>query len=191
VVAVSHLAKTARANALAQVTGSLGLVAVARAVFIVAPEKGTDRRLFVPAKNNLATAQPGLAFRIEGKATSNGVTSSAVVWGSTPVMVSADEALASASGARKLQPALTDAEDFLRVVLGAGPVPAKDVKSEASDAGVSSASLRRATGTLGVKSRRTGGIAGKGHWFWELPGGPGRGDTRALTDTHSVSSTAE
>ena len=58
VVTVSHLTKTARTNALAQVMGSLGLVAVARAVFIVAPEKGTDRRLFVPAKNNLGSCLP-------------------------------------------------------------------------------------------------------------------------------------
>ena len=187
VVAVSHLAKTAGANALAQVTGSLGLVAVARAVFIVAPEKGTDRRLFVPAKNNLAIAQPGLAFRIEGKATSNGVTSSALVWDSAPVTVSADEALAPVMGRAKPQPALTDAEDFLRLVLGVGPLPAKQVKAEASDAGVSGASLRRAADFLGVKRRRTGGIAGMGHWMWELPGewAP-RGETRALTDAHSV-----
>ena len=67
VVAVSHLAKNARANALAQVTGSLGLVAVARAVFIVAPEKGTDRRVFVPAKNNLEAAAPGLPIGLREK----------------------------------------------------------------------------------------------------------------------------
>ncbi len=186
VVAVSHLAKSARTNALAQVTGSLGLVAVARAVFIIAEEKGTDRRLFLTAKNNLATRMTtALAYRIEKKAMSTGITSSAVVWDSAPVVVTADEALASVSGTRKPQPALTDAEDFLRVLLGAGPVPAKDVRAEASEAGVSPASLRRAAGTLGVKSRRIGGVASSGRWVWELPDGSGTGDgkTRALTDT--------
>jgi putative DNA primase/helicase len=170
------------------VTGSLGLVAVARAVFIVAPEKGTDRRLFVPAKNNLASCRPGLAYRIGGKATSNGVTSSTVVWDSTPAVVSADEVLASTSGARKLQPALTNAQDFLSVLLAAGPVSAKDVRREATDAGISGASLCRAGAILGVKSRRIEGFAGKGRWVWELPGGTaGDGDqNRALTDAHSV-----
>ena len=193
VVAVSHLAKTARANALAQVMGSIGLVAVARAVFIVTPEKGTDRRQFLPAKNNLASARPGLAYRIEAKATSNGVTSSAVVWDSTPALESADDAVASSVGRTKLQSALTDAEDFLRVVLGAGPVPAKDVKSEASDAGVSSASLRRAAEALGVKSRRVEGIADKGRWKWGLPGAwaPDNGKTHALPDAHSIPTGAE
>jgi putative DNA primase/helicase len=185
VVAVSHLAKAARTNALAQVTGSLGLVAVARAVFIVAQEKGTDRRLFLPAKNNLASAGSGLAYRTERKMTSDGIASSAVVWDRSSVMVSADEALASDAGGRKLRPALTDAEDFLRVLLAAGPVPSKAVKSEASDAGVSGASLRRAAQNLGLKSYRTGGIAGAGSWHWALPheSAPDDGTARAVTDT--------
>ena len=186
VVAVSHLAKTARTNALAQVTGSIGLVAVARAVFIVAEEKGTDRRLFLPAKNNLASAGGGLAYRTQTKATSSGIGSSAVVWDSAPVLVSVNDALASVAGQTKLEPALADAEDFLRLVLSTRPMPAKTVKSEANDAGVSGASLRRAARGLGVKKRRIGGIAESGHWIWELPhrSAPEDGETRAVTDAY-------
>ena len=115
-----------------------------------------------------------------------------MVWDSTPVTVSADEALAPVMGRAKLQPALTDAEDFLRLLLGAGPLPAKHVKAEASDAGVSGASLRRAADSLGVKRRRTGGIAGAGRWIWELPRewAP-HGETRALTDASLVPSSGE
>jgi putative DNA primase/helicase len=185
VVAVSHLAKTTRTNALAQVTGSLGLVAVARAVFIVAQEKGTDRRLFLPAKNNLAGAGCGLAYYIERKMMPEGIASSAVVWDGSPIMISADEALASDAAGTKLRPALTDAEDFLRVLLASGPVPSKAVKSEASGAGVSASSLRRAAEVLGVKSYRTGGIAGAGNWHWALPheSAPDDGTARAVTNT--------
>ena len=185
VVAVSHLAKTARTNALAQVTGSLGLVAVARAVFIVAQEKGTDRRLFLPAKNNLASAGSGLAYRTERKMMPAGIASSAVVWDGSPVMISADEALASDGAGTKLRPALTDAQDFLRVLLASGPVPSKAVKSEACDAGVSGSSLRRAAQILGVKSYRTGGIAGAGNWHWALPhqSAPDDGTARAVIGT--------
>ena len=184
VIVVSHLIKTATKSALTQVTGSLGLVAVARAVFIVAQEQGTDRRLFLPAKNNLANARTGLAYRIEAKATSEGKTSSALVWHTSPVLTSADEALASASGQTKQPPALTDAEDFLRLLLGSGPMAAKAIRSEASEAGVSVASLRRAARTLEVKSRRVGGLANKGHWIWELPDGSQAhgAATRALAD---------
>jgi putative DNA primase/helicase len=192
VVVISHLAKTASRSALTQVLGSLGLVAVARALHIVVQEKETDRRLFLPAENNFASTRAGLAFKIEPRTTSAGTQVSAVVWDG-PVTVSADEALASASGARKLQPALTDATNFLRVLLGAGPVHAKKVRSEASDAGVSGASLRRAAENLGVKSRRIEGIAGKGRWMWGLPDGwaPDHGEARTLTDAHSVLSSAE
>jgi hypothetical protein len=62
-----------------------------------------------------------------------------------------------------------------RFAIGAGPASAKEVKSEASDAGISWPSVRRAVEKLGVKSRRTGGAAGKGHWYWELPGRPTEG----------------
>jgi putative DNA primase/helicase len=173
VVAISHLTKTTRSNAMAQVMGDLGLVASARSVFIVAPEIGTNRRLFLAAKNNLGFCG-GLAYRIEPKTLADGIASSAVVWDAAPVTISADEALTPAARSGK-QPARADAEDFLLVLLGAGPVSAKEVKSEASDAGISWPSVRRAVEKLGVKSRRTGGAAGKGHWYWELPGRPTEG----------------
>src|ERR1019366_3941555 len=88
---------------------------------------------------------------------------------SEPITITAEQALADGSRVSKKQPALTDAEDFLRVLLGVGPIPAKDVRREASDACISPASLRRAAEIIGVKSRRIGGIAGKGSWVWELP----------------------
>jgi putative DNA primase/helicase len=184
IVVVSHMAKTARTSALNQVTGSLGLVAVARAVFIVAREQGTDRRLFLPAKNNLAGPRGGLAYRIEPRIAPNGATQSVVVWDSAPVTVSAQEALVPAAGRTKQQPALTDAVDFLRLMLSSGPLAAKDIMREAREAGVSIASLRRATGTLKVKKRRVGGLGGEGHWVWDLPdsSATGEGGTRALTE---------
>ena len=122
VVAVSHFAKTARSNAMAQVTGNHGLVAVARALFIVTRRRERIVGYSYLPKITSRSARSGLAYRTEAKATANGIISSAVVWDSALVMVSADEALASVSAGRKLQPALTDAEDFLRVLLGAGPI---------------------------------------------------------------------
>lgn len=185
VVVLTHLSKTIRANALMRVLGSLDLAAVARAAFIVANEQGTDRRLFLPIKNNLAAPRSGLAYRVESKIASNGTIASAVVWESAPITISADEALASTSKPTNQQPALTDAADFLHLLLSSGPVAAKEIKSEASDAGVSAASLRRAAATLGVKSRRVGGLAGAGHWIWDLPEGSAarEGGTRALART--------
>jgi putative DNA primase/helicase len=60
--------------------------------------------------------------------------------------------------------AVDAAADFLRQVLVDGLVPAKSVKENANDAGVSWASVRRAADKLGVsKTKGVGGI-----WYWKL-----------------------
>lgn len=193
VLAISHLNKSSGARAITRIMGSLEWVAAPRAVFLVTEEANTDRCLFLPLKNNLAPGRIGYAFRIETRIVGDGIETSALVWDPEPVTITAEEALAAASGVSKKQPALTDAEDFLRVLLGAGPIPAKDVRREANDACISGASLRRAAGTLCVKSRRIGGIAGQGFWVWELPEGsaPDGGKTRALIDARTLPFTTE
>jgi putative DNA primase/helicase len=184
VVVISHLSKTTRTGALTRVMGSLDLVAVARAAFVVVQEQGTDRCLFLPAKNSLAALRDGLAYRVEPKIASDGTEGSVVVWDSAPVTVSADEALAPTSNRTSQQPALIDAANLLELLLISGPLAAKDVFCEARDAGVSVASLRRAAQILRVKKRRVGGVAGGGHWIWELPDSSGRdeGEPRALAE---------
>ena len=193
VVAVSHLNKSSGARAITRIMGSLEWVAVPRAVFLVTGEANTDRRLLLPLKNKLAPDRIGHGFRIATKIVGDGIETSALVWESEPVTITAEQALAAGSRVSKKQPALTDAEDFLRVLLGVGPIPAKDVRREASDACISPASLRRAAEIIGVKSRRIGGIAGKGSWVWELPEGsaPDGGKTRALIDARAVPFTTE
>lgn len=193
VVAVSHLNKSSGAKAITRIAGSLEWVAAPRAVFLVTEEANTERRLLLPLKNNLAPDRNGYGFRIQIKIVEEGIETSHLVWEPEPVTITAEEALAATSGASKKQLALTDAEDFLRVLLGAGSIPAKDVRREATDAGINFASVRRAAGTLGVKSRRIGGIAGKGSWVWELPEGsaPDGGKTRALIDARAVPFTTE
>ena len=63
-----------------------------------------------------------------------------------------------------------DAEEFLRVVLGDGPMLATDVEKEAKEARISTATLRRAKDRLGVRSRQRG--FGKDQkWYWVLPEG--------------------
>jgi putative DNA primase/helicase len=188
VVAVSHLNKSSGSRAITRIMGSLEWVAAPRAVFLVTEEANTDRRLLLPLKNNLARDRNGYGFRIEEKIVGEGIETSHLVWELELVAITAEEALAAASGVSKKLPALTDAEDFLRVLLGAGPIPAKDVRREATDACISSGLLRRAAGILGVKSRRIGGIAGRGSWVWELPeqSSSNVGKTRALPDARSI-----
>ena len=64
---MSHLNKSSGASAITRIMGSTEWVAVPRAVFLVTEEAGTDRRLFLPLKNNLAPDRVGYAFRIENR----------------------------------------------------------------------------------------------------------------------------
>ena len=105
-----------------------------------------------------------------------GIAASTIAWDEGPVEISADDALTVGAGGGT-QSAHADAEDFLMVLLGAGSVPAKEVKSEGSNAGISWAAIRRAASGLGVRSRRIGGVAGRGNWVWELGDEPSHKNT--------------
>jgi putative DNA primase/helicase len=63
VVAISHWNKANVGTAVNRVTGSGAFTAAVRAAFMVAKDPDdSERRLFVPMKNNLARTDNGLAF---------------------------------------------------------------------------------------------------------------------------------
>ena len=64
--------------------------------------------------------------------------------------------------------AQTEAEGFLEAILEDGPVSFETVLKEARSAGISSATLRRAEGSLGIQAKRSG-FGQDGEWVWELP----------------------
>src|SRR5262249_35022504 len=69
-----------------------------------------------------------------------------------------------------------EAEEFLRDLLTGEPVAAAQVKREATAAGLSWATVRRAQKRLGVRPTRRAesgdGLGGRGHWYWSLPISP-------------------
>jgi putative DNA primase/helicase len=69
--------------------------------------------------------------------------------------------------------ATAQAGTFLASILSEGPVWSKEVKDEATAAGVSWAAVRRAKDSLGVKVERRAedgcGIGHDGRWYWSLP----------------------
>ena len=95
-----------------------------RAVFLVTEEAGTDRRLFLPLKNNLAPDRVGYAFRIENRIVAHGIGTSAVVWDHDPVTITADEALAAAAKNSKRRPRLSI---FWSSVLSDGPMDQTEI----------------------------------------------------------------
>lgn len=144
--------------------GSIAFVAAARAAFVVIDDPDDkERRLFLHAKNNLAEPAQGLAFRLKQRIVGEGIPSSFVEWEPEPIPTTANEALA---GDGRSNLALTEAEYFLQALLAAGPVPSKQLDTEAQEAGVTKATLRRAKAKLGVKSYKDGMM---GAWFCALP----------------------
>jgi hypothetical protein len=165
VIAVSHLRKSTAGEPMHNITGSLAFVAAARAAYIVAKDQADpQRRLLLPAKNNLGDDQTGYAFRIEPATLPSGIATSRVTWELERVTVTAEEALAPPED-REERSALEEAADFLRAILADAPVPAKKVYAEANDAGHSQRTIRRAAKAAGVEQFKDGM---KGGWLWKL-----------------------
>ncbi|HKT32837.1 MAG TPA: AAA family ATPase [Gammaproteobacteria bacterium] len=161
-LAVSHLNKSA-GPAMYRTTGSLAFVAAARAAFAVAKDKDDlGRRLVLPIKCNLSPDSSGLAYRI-GQS-SNGAP--VVEWETSPVTITADEALAVMNEHVEDRSQTDEAVDWLRVLLADGPRKAGEVQREARQAGISDKALRRARERLKVRPSKSGF---SGAWTWTLP----------------------
>jgi AAA domain len=173
IVAITHPPKGTGTAAINRFIGSIAFVAAARSAYIVVRDPDDEtRRLFLPAKNNLAPKGCGLAFRPEQRLLDDpakGIGASSVVWEPEPVTMTADQALqATDAQAGGQAPAGAEAEDLLLDLLGSNAVPVTDVKAEAKAAGIAWASVRRAKVRLGVIAERDG-FGSEGKWLWRLP----------------------
>jgi hypothetical protein len=175
ILATTHLSK-GDGKAINRIIGSIAFVAAARAVFTVVEDpENDDRRLLLSVKNNIAPAQPGLAFRLEQREVAAGIVGSFVAWDEhADVKVTADQVL---SGLREQPSIKSDAVQLLLELLTNGPMPVRDIEWHAVEASLleegkpigRSKPFRLARDELQIKSRRTGGLAGDGQWVWELP----------------------
>ena len=167
IIGVSHMNKSAGAEALMRVTGSLAFVAAARAAYLVARDEADEaRRFFVAMKNNIGPDSMGLAFRIESatvQSSAGPLQTSRVVWEANPVTITANEAMRTETPEQGS--ALRDAEEWLRETLSE-PTPASEVTRKAEAAGISRITLKRASGSLGVVKQKAAMNAG---WVWSLP----------------------
>ncbi len=172
IVLVSHLNKSG-GEAVSRITGSGAFVAASRATFIVANEiiegKDTGRRLFMPAKNNLGPDNSGLAFTVKSHQLENGIETSRIVWQSGTIDKSADEVLAAIHTITPNDaPKRNEAKNFLCEVLSDGPLPAKEIKRQANEAGITWRTVERAKTKLLVTTTRNG--FGKDAFYeWSLP----------------------
>jgi hypothetical protein len=194
IFSITHFSKANAASttkALHRFIGSIAFVGAPRAAFAVIEDADDEgRMLFLHAKNNMAKAPQGLAFRL-AQTMLDGLSRpvSYVVWENAPVSKTANQALKADNGGEPT--ATDDAEHFLKAVLANGPVKVLDLEKEARDAGLlredqsisHSKPFRSARTTLGIDPRKLGMDGG---WVWELPKMPS-GSEGALQNNRAPS----
>ncbi|MOA44686.1 hypothetical protein D3C78_1670010 [compost metagenome] len=79
---------------------------------------------------------------------------------------------------------MEEACDFLRDTLKHGPVPTKQIKADANDAGLSWATVRRAQKAVGAVAIKEGGRLGdeKQQWVWRLNAEGAQKTQKVLTE---------
>ena len=100
---ITHPPKAAQGNALRAFTGSFAFVAAPRMAFFVTSEPDTDRRLLLPVKNNIGSKARGIGYRIVTEIITNGIIAPRIMWSDEPVDLTADQAIAAANAAAKIQ----------------------------------------------------------------------------------------
>jgi len=172
ILAVTHLNKNAAKSVLYRAMGSLAFVAAARAVWaVVRDPELPGRHLFLPVKCNLAGQVMGLAYTIADSREFPGTP--VIAWEREPVALGADEAMAAQPSGPGAVTERQQAAAWLRELLAAGPVPAREVKRRADEAGFSWATIKRAKPLARVEPYSTGQRAA---WEWRLAhqcGSPG------------------
>jgi hypothetical protein len=166
VIGIGHLNKSGSMSALLRVLDSVAFVAAARGVYLIVRDPEDDeRRLLLPAKNNIGKIRTGLSFRIVEKLAPPPVFDSypALKWEDGAVDMTADEALAWKADGRRSE-AAEKAKRLILEMLANGAVRQRDVQAKAAEQQIGAKSLRTAKDALGIVSTRA-----EGAWWWSLP----------------------
>jgi hypothetical protein len=172
ILSVTHFSKAGAQNttkALHRFMGSIAFTAAPRAVFAVIEDAEHDgRRLLLHAKNNLARAPQGLAFRVEQCLVRDGIIASRIMWDAEPVAITANEALAADAAGSETRTAKAEGIEFLQAALAGGPIPAAEVQRMGREHGLTAKAIRSAREALGVEIARDGFGPGSKS-LWSLP----------------------
>lgn len=155
VLGISHFSKgSAGRDPIERVTGSIAFGALARVVLVTAKGEDGDR-LLARAKSNIGPDGGGYRYNLEQIDIGGGMEASRVSWGEA-LEGTARELLGAAEQQDDEHVEQHDAVDWLKEVLSAGPMPVKDVKKQADEAGFAWRTVQRAMRRAGVDSRRGG-----------------------------------
>lgn len=166
-VVVRHFTKATGGPALYRGGGSIGIIGAARSALAVGKDPSDpERRVLAINKANLApSTTASLGYRLVGVYLEEIADEVPRIEWTGQVEVSADQLVAVPLDPEE-RGALTEAIDWLRQELAAGPVPSKKLEQSAKAQGISTATLRRARTALGLV-RGPGRF--QGPWEWRLP----------------------
>jgi putative DNA primase/helicase len=170
VVVVNHLRKSGGINGLHRVLGSMGYGAACRANFLFVPDRSDPsgrRVLMCHNGGNLAPPAPTLAYTIADRP-----EGARVEWSEEPLDFTVEQALAAERAAVRQSadaPERREAEQWLREVLGAGPVAAADIEDWVRGCPFSFRTVQIAKKALGIAAHKVG-YGRDGRWYWRLPG---------------------
>ncbi len=172
VLGITHFTKgSAGSNPADRVLGSQAFGALARTVLVAAKQEDSDLRVLARAKSNIAIDTGGCSYTIQECTVGDGIAATSVLWGDK-INGTARDILADVESddSDDRASALDEACSFLRDVLSNGPVPTKQLKSDADGNGISWATMKRAKGIVGAIAKKEGGNFGDGkqQWVWSL-----------------------
>jgi putative DNA primase/helicase len=175
VVLVQHLnRRTDAGDPLARIADSQGIPQLARSVLIWGPDPSDPEgdqgamKVLTKAKGNLARSKasatftiverdvevPHLSIPIKAPALERGVDRE----------ITADDVITD----HETHTAIDEAVEWLRDLLAAGPVPAKDGQRKAREVGIADRTLKRAKRAAGVVSESSRDDTGFTGWTWRL-----------------------
>ncbi|MFM0213250.1 AAA family ATPase [Paraburkholderia sediminicola] len=176
ILGLTHVNKgSKKKDPLDRVNGSVAIGALSRIAWVVARDEGggddgASRSVLVRAKSNLGPVEGGFAYHIDPvdiPIVQAGVTHSSKVTWDGPVEGSPKEILGDAEGgsAPCREDRKQEAAAFLTSLLAGGPRPSDEIAHLVRDAGLSWATVRRASDEMGVNKFRPVGMR---HWCWSL-----------------------
>jgi len=167
VVLCRHLNKSGGGVTIYRGQGSIGFIGIARSGLMAGEHPDREGEFILAgAKGNLSEKPDSLAYRIVGAATADGIPTARIEYLGVSE-VSADQMNNAAHDEER--GVRSEAKEFLRDVLRAGPVPSKQIKKEANEADISWRTVERAKTDLKVQTYKD---SESGRWMWTLPEPP-------------------
>lgn len=148
ILGITHKTRSQRGPDVTCLTTSIAIAASARSIWTINPDpRKPGRRLFLPAKTNLAFNANGLLFRVDPAAENPHVGQP--IWNNTPITLDGIDNHGTSSSRSKLDPEI---DEWLLAKLAHGPIPSGRLKQNAIADGFSWNTVRRAKARLSIES---------------------------------------